>query len=35
MLTPDATLNGMLLDLPRSDPKKKGGGEQVCRANFN
>ena len=28
MLTPDATLNGMLLDLPRSDPKKKGGGSK-------
>jgi len=32
MLTPDATLNGVLLDLPRSDQKK---GEQVRRANFN
>ena len=36
MLTPDATLNGMLLDLPRSDQNKGGGGgEQVRRANFN
>jgi hypothetical protein len=35
MLTPDATLTGMLLDLPRSDQKKKGGEEQVRRANFN
>ena len=34
MLTPDATLNGMLLDLPRSDKQKKGG-EQVRKANFN
>ena len=32
MLTPDATLNGMLLDLPRSDQKKRGG-EQVRRAS--
>ena len=28
MLTPDATLNGMLLNLPRSDQKK--GGRSKC-----
>jgi len=36
MLTPDPTLNGVLLDLPRGDYKTTiENREQVRRSNFN